>query len=165
MSISANGNNITAVYANGTDITRVYVNGTQYWTKTPPAGTWTNAWSGLAYIYDPDNTTVGQYSYTHTFAGVSASTLQGKTVQVDAKYNFVFDGQTSVTNLTAARDDYTETGNLPLTPPSSAGTQLSALQLSGASVQITGTANYNHLWGNPVYGYFTVSNIWYYNKS
>ena len=142
MSISANGNNITAVYANGTDITRVYVNGTQYWTKTPPAGTWTNAWSGLAYIYDPDNTTVGQYSYTHTFAG-----------------------QTSVTNLTAARDDYTETGNLPWTPPSSAGTQLSALQLSGASVQITGTANYNHLWGNPVYGYFTVSNIWYYNKS
>ena len=155
MAITANGNNITAVYANGTQVQNVYVNSSLIWSAAPSK--WKNAWSGQAYITDFGNQP--EYEYTYTFTGMSMANISNKTIQVDAAYYAqIGESLNTIDTLTAERNNNNKTTNLPWT---SSGT-LSALKQSGSSVSITGSVDDFYLWGAHVITYFGVSNIWYY---
>lgn len=166
MSIIANGKNITAVFADGKEMQNVYVNGDLYWSKTPPAKGWHNAWSGLAYIFDMDAIidTDTTYTYTYVFSGMSIADITGKTIQVDAEYDEYFENETTTLILCAERDDNVEKTNLPWSTGDYVPGYLSALQQSGSEISITADSSFRNFSDMVVFGQFYVTNVWYYQK-
>ena len=170
MAIIANGSEISAVYVNGQEIKNVYFNSNLVWTKSePPSNVWNNAWSGLAYIIDPDwdQWVTGILDYTYTFNGISISDLNNKTIQLDAEMVEDLEYEVNTSDvLKAERDASKIVTNLPwICGAYYSDITLSALHQSGSNISITGSSYHVALSGTDAHYYFIVTGVWYFMKS